>query len=97
MVSRLTFFRGMLVRGFPPPYRGTGHAFDRGNDELGGRNDECGGGVIQAHSKPRNVIFVPRYENWHCPHPSGFRRRIGVWGVLSRRKDATVGSPCGRR
>ena len=59
VVSRLTFFRGMLVRGFPPPYRGTGHAFDRGNDELGGRNDECGGGVIQAHSKPRNVIFVP--------------------------------------
>ncbi len=31
----------------------------RGNDELGGRNDECGGGVIQALSKPRNVIFVP--------------------------------------
>ena len=95
MVSRLTFFRGMLVRGFPPPYRGTGHAFDRGNDELGGRNDECGGGVIQAHSKPRNVIFVPRYENWHCPHPSGFRRRIG-FGECFRRKDE-VGSGCGRR
>ena len=59
VVSRLAFFRGMLVRGFPPPYRGTGHAFDRGNDELGGRNDECGGGVIQAHSTPRNIIFVP--------------------------------------
>ena len=39
VVSRLTFFRGMLVRGFPPPYRGTGHAFDRGNDELRGRID----------------------------------------------------------
>ena len=35
VVSRLAFFRGILVRGFPPPYRGTGHAFDRGNDEWG--------------------------------------------------------------
>ena len=27
----------------PAPYRGTGHAFDRRNDELRGRNDERGG------------------------------------------------------
>ena len=26
---------------------------------LGGRTDECGGGGIQAHSRPRNIIFVP--------------------------------------
>ena len=38
---------------------------------------------------------TPRYENWHRPHPSGFRRRIGVRGCF-RRKDE-VGSPCGRR
>ena len=32
----------------------------RGNDELRRRNyDECGGGGIQAHSTPRNIIFVP--------------------------------------
>ena len=31
----------------------------RGNDELGVRNDECGGGGIHAHSRPRNIIFVP--------------------------------------
>ena len=31
----------------------------RGNDELGVRNDECGGGGIQALSGPRNIIFVP--------------------------------------
>ena len=36
VVSRLAFFREILVRGFPPPYRGTGHAFDRGKDEFGG-------------------------------------------------------------
>ena len=45
VVSRSAFIRGMLVRGFPPPYRGTGHAFDRGNDELGGRNDENADGM----------------------------------------------------
>ena len=42
----------------PAPYRGTGHAFDRGNDELGGdstgtthfrTNDEWRGSL--AHSK----------------------------------------------
>ena len=61
VVSRLAFFRGILVRGFPPPYRGTGHAFDRGNDEWGGRrNDDPGDSWDpEALSKPRRVIFVP--------------------------------------
>ena len=34
----------------PAPYRGTGQASDRRNDELRGRNDE---------GRPRNIIFVP--------------------------------------
>ena len=37
----------------PAPYRGTGHAFDR-------RNDEAGAGGIQAYLRPRNTIFVPK-------------------------------------
>ncbi len=36
----------------PAPYRGTGHAFDR-------RNDEAAAGGIQAYLRPRNTIFVP--------------------------------------
>ncbi len=44
----------------PAPYRGTGHAFDRRNDEEGGRNDEAGAGGIQAYLRPRNTIFVPK-------------------------------------
>ena len=43
----------------PAPYRGTGHAFDRRNDDWGSRTDECGGGSIQALLRLRSIIFVP--------------------------------------
>ena len=36
----------------PAPYRGTGHAFDR-------RNDEAAAGGIQAYLRLHNIIFVP--------------------------------------
>ena len=58
VVSRLAIFRGMLVRGFPPPYRGTGHAFDRGNDEWSGRNHE-GTPPTSSEKLLDMSIFVP--------------------------------------
>ena len=81
VVSRLAFFRGMLVRGFPPPYRGTGHAFDRGNDELVGRFDECGGGVIQAHSTPFKHQFRTNRSSRLSPAHQGMKSwspRVGT-------------------
>ena len=52
----------------------TGATYSRTNDELGGRNDECGGGGIQALSKRRNIIpdrspghaFVPIHRTLNC-------------------------------
>ena len=55
----------------PAPYRGTGHAFDRRNDDWGGRTDECRGGDIQALLRLRSIIFVP------IAH-AGYRRHTRV-------------------
>ena len=35
------------------PYRGTGHAFDRENDELRGRHDEMAGQRLRSACRPR--------------------------------------------
>ena len=42
----------------PAPYRGTGHAFDRWDGELGG------GDLFSYQSLMPALAGTPRYENW---------------------------------
>ena len=51
----------------PAPYRGTGHAFDRRNDEFGGGNHSSRIGVrdmLSYQSPMPAAAGTPRYENW---------------------------------
>ena len=72
-----------------------------GNDELGVPGTTSAGAAAFRHTRGRVTSFsyqslmpagagTPRYENWHRPHPSGFRRRIGVRGVLSPERRSGV-------
>ncbi len=50
----------------PAPYRGTGHAFDRRNDELGGGNHSSRIGVrdmLSYESLMPAGAATPKYEN----------------------------------
>ena len=55
----------------PPPATPLDSGFRR-NDEVGGRNDERGGGGIQALSRPGNIIFVP-ITKWAAGSDEGWR------------------------
>ena len=66
-----------------------------------GAGTTSAGAASFRHTRRRVILFsyqslmpaaagTPRYENWHRPHPSGFRRRIGVWGVLSPERRSGV-------
>ena len=75
----------------------------RRNDELGAgltkgcresRKRGCRSGLFSYQSLMPAGAGTPGYENWHRPHPSGFRRRIGVRGCFRRTDE--VGSVCGR-
>ena len=82
----------------PAPYRGTGHASDRRNDEFGGGNHSSRIGVrdMLSYQSPMPAGGgAPGYENrgadwWRClrvicnPYTNpGCRPRIGVRGMLS--------------
>ena len=62
--------------GFPPPYRGTGHAFDRGNDEWKGSLAHSK--AVKAHFRTnRSCRLAPAHQgmkSWSC----GLVRRIGT-------------------